>query len=428
MSKYNFEKNNLLNEFYYTTKLPNGLNIVIYPKKGFDGLRISASVKFGKCHSEVWINDSKELFRIPAGTAHFLEHMIFYDDLGNSYMKKISYMNAKTNGYTCFDHTVYSVETCEKEFSEILKCFLDMIFNFGFTEQNLQSERTVIQQEKSEDNDSMSEVMYASFENAYESDGVKDCFGNVYEVSKDILVKCYNLFYHPQNMFITAIGDFDIEKFMSILEEFFDNKVFPEFKSIQFIQPKTPINMKTRNIIDDTKLNIQACIILRMPTSKLYEKCKNKIHIQLVIEFLCSYLFDELGGVVRSSFSNSNLIFYNNFEMNDNFAYLAIAFECENWNYTKILSKILETIKKVAKNGISDKDFFSIKKGIYACALSDFDSYYDLSETIIESYYYGFTFEEYLKELISFSVEDFASTLDEILKNGKILQTVVSSE
>ena len=52
---------------------------------------------------------------------------------------------------------------------------------------------------------------------------------SINSISKEILYKCYNTFYHPKNMFLCISGDVDVDKTFELIENNQSKKEFMPF-------------------------------------------------------------------------------------------------------------------------------------------------------------------------------------------------------
>ena len=70
-------ENSKIKEKMYIEKLPNGLTIIIIPKKKIAKKYITWGINFGAIDNKFTLGDSNEVITIPDGVAHYLEHKMF---------------------------------------------------------------------------------------------------------------------------------------------------------------------------------------------------------------------------------------------------------------------------------------------------------------------------------------------------------------
>lgn len=66
-----------LKETLYYEKLPNGLDVYVLPKQGFNKTFATFTTKYGSIDNTFVPLGKEEMIRVPDGIAHFLEHKLF---------------------------------------------------------------------------------------------------------------------------------------------------------------------------------------------------------------------------------------------------------------------------------------------------------------------------------------------------------------
>lgn len=66
-----------LKETLYYEKLPNGLDVYVLPKQGFNKTFATFTTKYGSVDNTFVPLGKEEMIRVPDGIAHFLEHKLF---------------------------------------------------------------------------------------------------------------------------------------------------------------------------------------------------------------------------------------------------------------------------------------------------------------------------------------------------------------
>ena len=206
----NFEEN------LYIEKLDNGLEIYTVPIKNKKQFTVMLVVKYGG-RDISFKKDNKE-YKTPTGIAHFLEHKMFErnDDPFSFYQKFGSDVNAATSDeYTCY----YFVGN--KGFDESLKYLLNWIQDFNITEEQVIKERGIILEEASMYKDNPNRVIYNEVrKNIYINDMKKNKVigtdDDIISITKKDLDLCYSTFYVPNNMYLIATGNIDVDKVINI--------------------------------------------------------------------------------------------------------------------------------------------------------------------------------------------------------------------
>jgi predicted Zn-dependent peptidase len=122
----------------------NGLKLYFMPKKGFSKSFAQISVKYGSNDYKFSVNGD-EFKEYPLGIAHFLEHKLFEQKHGNIF-DKFTMLGSSPNAYTNYSETCYYFNATT-DFYENLKLLLDFVYNPYFTEENVEKEKGIIEQE-----------------------------------------------------------------------------------------------------------------------------------------------------------------------------------------------------------------------------------------------------------------------------------------
>src|SRR6056297_2468338 len=107
----------LLDEHLYHKTLRNGLRVYLHPKKDFIDYHVSLQVGMGGESIDYFLGD--ESYSLPAGTAHFLEHVYFENNNINISDVFASY-NADINASTSRDLTQYYF-SAQDQFEDVLR-------------------------------------------------------------------------------------------------------------------------------------------------------------------------------------------------------------------------------------------------------------------------------------------------------------------
>jgi predicted Zn-dependent peptidase len=235
MEKINFEQ---LQEELYHEKMPNGLNVYILPKKGFNKTFATFTTKYGSVDNTFVPLGKDEYVKVPDGIAHFLEHKLFEKEDGDVF-QQFSRQGASANAFTSFTRTAYlfsSTSDVEKN----LETLVDFVQDPYFSEKTVEKEKGIIGQEITmyEDNPDW-RLYFGLIQNLYQNHPVKiDIAGTVESIShitKDWLYECYNTFYHPSNMLLFIVGPVDADAFMNQVRE---NQAKKEYKDMPDIKRK----------------------------------------------------------------------------------------------------------------------------------------------------------------------------------------------
>ena len=211
--------NNFFGDAVYEFDHESGMHVQLIIKKGFRRKYAAIAVDFGSIDAEFLYN-GEHVF-VPDGTAHFLEHKMFEKPDGDIFNKYAAF-GAQSNAFTTYSRTSYHFD-CTDNFEQNIDILFELVFKPYFTRENVEKEKGIIIQEI---NMSLDDPYYISYMEMFKllykvSPAQKDIAGteeSVMSITPEILYKCYNAFYRPDNMCLTVVGDIDVETVKSALQ------------------------------------------------------------------------------------------------------------------------------------------------------------------------------------------------------------------
>ena len=366
----------------YSEVLENGLRVFVVPKCDVNNIYATFSTDYGSIQNEFEVNG--EMIKVPDGVAHFLEHKVFEQKDGidpfTFYSKTGSDCNANTSNYK----TTYLFVGQEK-LEENLNYLLDFVGEPYFTDENVEKEKGIIEQEikmyqDDQEISSVEKITYNAFVNHPIKIPIIGTIDSINSITKDDLYNCYNTFYNPKNMFVVVTGNVKPEEVINIIKENQKKKTFKEITKIKLKEydepdhvslkeeilyhnvtiPKLLIGYKfnIENIdIDERTLNNFVAIFSDLKfgsTSEFTERMKQEGIITKDIEF-CTIKTDK---------------------------HLLLILIGETEEQEKLLKFIDEEFKKI---NISEKEFNRKKKTAISSCIYMTDSIYSLNSFIMNS-------------------------------------------
>lgn len=233
MEKVVFDQ--LKEELFHET-MPNGLNVYILPKQGFNKTYATFTTKYGSIDNRFVPLNGEEPIHVPDGIAHFLEHKLFekeHEDVFQQFSKQ----GASANAFTSFTRTAYLFSSTSNV-EQNLETLIDFVQAPYFTEKTVEKEKGIIGQEITMYDDNPDWRLYFGvIQNMYKKHPVSiDIAGTIESISKitkDLLYTCYETFYHPSNMLLFVVGPIDPEQIMNQIR---DNQTKKEFENQAPIQ------------------------------------------------------------------------------------------------------------------------------------------------------------------------------------------------
>jgi predicted Zn-dependent peptidase len=205
-----------LQETVYLAEAGNGLQIALIPTPGFHTTSAHFGLRFGGNDLRFKMPDGEE-HQVPTGSAHYLEHKLF-EGREEKVFDRFNRLGANFNGGTSFCTTTYYFSTAN-HFDECLEVLLDFVQDPLITEERVDKERGIIEQEVRMYQDSpgyhgtflLHEAMYQSHSVRVGPGGTLE---DVARINATDLQRCYDGFYVPQAMRLVVAGDFDVDEML----------------------------------------------------------------------------------------------------------------------------------------------------------------------------------------------------------------------
>ena len=241
MKKSKLEKLDL--EIFEET-LDNGLRIFVVPKDNVNGIYATFSTKFGSIYDEFVPNNGEKMIKVPLGVAHFLEHKMFEQKDDKDPFTFYSERGCDANANTSNFKTTYLFSGANS-FSDNINFLLDYVQSPYFTDENVEKEKGIIEQEiKMYDDEPFFKlydgIVYNSFVNHPIKYPIAGTIKDVYSITKEDLYNCYNTFYHPSNMFLVITGNVEPKEAINIIKINQESKKFDKCKPIKIKEYDEP--------------------------------------------------------------------------------------------------------------------------------------------------------------------------------------------
>ena len=240
--------NDTLQETVYRRIHSSGLPVYFSEKPGFQKRYACCATHYGSIDSK-FARGGKPAIEVPDGVAHFLEHKLFEGENGNA-MEEFSKRGASSNAYTSFNTTNY-LFSCADGFFDHLERLIRFVQEPYFTHDNVEKEKGIIGQEIKMYEDSAGWRAYFNLlESLYVNHPVrKDIAGTVDSIAgitPELLMTCYETFYHPENMILFGIGDEDREEYFALVDRVLSERTWEPLGKIDRVFPDEPSAVATR--------------------------------------------------------------------------------------------------------------------------------------------------------------------------------------
>lgn len=420
--------NEILKEEIYYEKLENGLDVYFMPKHGFTKKYAVLATNYGSNELEFVPIGETEKVRVNEGIAHFLEHKMFEQPHGGNAFDKFSAYGASANAFTNFTITAY-LFTATENFYDSLEHLVDYVQTPYFTDENVEKEKGIIEQEiKMYNDDPDWNVYFNCLKALYVNYPVRvDIAGTVesiYKITKEELYKCYNTFYNPGNMALFVVGDLDYDKVIETVKKVNHNDVEKLNNEIQKFYPEEPDTVNQKEIVAEFPVS--------MPIFNIAFKDNNigingneLLRKEIVTEILIDMIFKR-GSKLYEDMYMSGLI-------NDNFGggfssqidYGFTILGGESKDPREVQKVILKYIEKYKDEGLSKEEFERTKKKKIGNFLKYFDSVNFIANNFISYKFKDINLLDYLDVIKDVTFEEVVDRLHNHLKEEYCIISIV---
>jgi len=424
MKKSSLEKLDL--ELYEET-LDNGLKVYVVSKENVNGIYATFSTKFGSIETEFIPNGSKKMIKVPFGVAHFLEHKMFEQkdekDPFTFYSERGCDANANTSNYK----TTYLFSGANS-FADNINYLLDYVQEPYFTDENVEKEKGIIEQEiKMYDDDPFYKMYDGIIYNSFIKHPIKypiaGTVDDVNSTTKEDLYNCYNTFYHPANMFLVITGNVDPKETIELVKKNQEKKKFDKFNEIKLKEYDEPNKVEKK--LEVTTMDIEI--------SKLgigYKIDCSKIDRPIAdIKTYLSLLFDlKLGStsIINENLKNLNLITHDiDYTILNTDKHILVIIMVETNEIDKVQKSIEEELKDL---NIVEEELERKKKVRKSGCIYRSDSVYAINNKIMSNImnYDKVILDDY-KKIDSLNIKDMKKIIKSINLDNKTVYIINKS-
>ena len=397
-----------LGETCYEQKLPNGLMIRVIPKPGFARKYAFFAANYGSVHTAFQLDG--ESFDSPEGVAHYLEHKTFDMAQGNA-MQIFAQRGASPNAFTSYSMTAYYFD-CTEQFEENLRLLLEFVSIPYYTEESVEKERGIIEQEIRMYEDSAESRVYESlFACLYDHHPIRVPIAGTVESIQGITAKtlndCHRAFYDPSNMMLCVVGDVDPECVLRTARELLPDcpGSVPE-KS--YGAPESLIPAKSR---------CEACMEISMPTFAVGFKCSpaasgiESMRQEFIGDLASEVLMGESSELYQRLYEDGliDADFSCGYESVPQAAMLTAGGDSRDPE--AVCRAILEQAQKLQQAGVDEALFERLKKSSLGRRLRDLDSFESICYRQCAYYFEGCDYFAFPEIYESIQVSDVLAFL-----------------
>ncbi len=412
-----------LDERLYRQVLPNGLTVLVAPRKGFSRKIAYFMTDYGAIHTHFTF--AGEAYAAPAGIAHFLEHKLFDMPDGRDVSAEFASYGANTNAFTGYDMTAYYF-SCTENFDQCLRLLVEFVSTPYFTEESVQKELGIIDQEIGMNEDAPDSCVYenlmrASFSGHPIRVPILGTRESIRQITPEMLHLCHRAFYAPGNMLLCVVGDVDPEAVCAIAQEVLGTH-------------RSEVGVKRRDWTESdscAEALVEDRMEVAMPMFSLLFKCpavpggEAGFHRETVADLACELLFGESSqlymelyeqGIIDSSFGGG-------FEVIDGCSMLMLSGDSDDPEAVR--EAVIAQAEKLVQQGISEEDFLRTRRGTHGSRIKALDSFDSTCFRLCAYHFTGFDYFDFPRIHEEVTPEEVRSFLSEVVRRENSSLSVI---
>lgn len=332
---------------------------------------------------------------------------------------------ANTNAFTSYDMTAYYF-SCTDHFPECLRLLLEFVSTPCFTQESVEKERGIIDQEIGMNLDSPDSVVFDELMKAmYSSHPIRvPILGTgetIRQITPQVLNQCHRAFYTPQNMMLCVVGDVDPEEVAAIARQMLGME-------------KREAGRKLRPWQEDMgclRQETSRAMEVAMPMFQMAFKCEpvgrgdEAIRQEMVADLAAEALFGESSelylklyeeGLIDSSFGGG-------FETIDGCAMLMCGGDSEDPRAVR--EAVLAQGARLAEEGLSERRFQRMKRSALGRRIRDLDSFDGTCFRVCAYHFSGFDYFRFPEVYRNIQKEEVQSFLRRVVQAERCALSIV---
>lgn len=417
-----------IDEYVYTETMDNGLEVHLIQKAGYNKKFVTYTAKYGSMDNRFEVNG--EEYSVPDGIAHFLEHKMFEKEDGDVF-DSFAKGGANANAFTSYDRTSYLFSTTD-DFYKNLKLLMDMVEKPYFTEETVEREIGIINEEIKMYQDNPGYRLYFDTIGQMYSDlpvkiDIAGTEASISEITKDHLYLCHDVFYHPSNMVMIMAGDFDVDETFAFIRGHQEKRGEVTPLDVKRLLPEEARDVTKRK--HDLYMDVEETKVMLGFKNDKIESAAERLTRDIAMMFGLDMIFGEQSeyyyqlledGIIDDSF---------NFAHNEekDFAHVLMTTQTDDpERFTASILNIIEDIKN--KDFFTDEKLFNQKREVLGDYLSSLNSPEYIANQYTKYLLDGYDLYQLPDLIDAVTVEDIKKYIFDSLDRDYLVECVLHPE
>ncbi|GEN44980.1 EF-P 5-aminopentanol modification-associated protein YfmH [Alkalibacillus haloalkaliphilus] len=419
-----------INESIYHDRLENGLDVFLYPKDELEKTFAIFSTKYGSIDQKFIPLNGQEMVTVPDGIAHFLEHKMFEKEDGDVF-QHFSERGASANAFTSFTQTAYLFSSTS-DVKENVETLLDFVQDPYFTEESVEKEKGIIEQEiRMYDDKADWRLFFGTLGAMFEKHPVHiDIAGTVESINKithEDLYTCYETFYHPSNMQLFIIGNFDLNEIETLVRDNQNNKSFEDQKEIERDYGDEPVQVHKQEEVIKMPISTPKCMVAIKEKPEALQQ-DLLLENDLVRDIVLDLYFSKSGRYFEELYQEGLTIdtLRLEFVLEESFGFTAVG--ANTMEPEKFSKRVKEMFLQIKDEEIDEKEFDRAKKKKYGELIREFNDIEGTANNFMQYNQMGLDFRDIFETLENLTLDRFKDNLSKWVSEEQIAICMVVPE
>ena len=338
-------------ERYQITELENGVQVV---SEKIDGVR---SVSLG-----IWVRVGSRYENLENnGITHFIEHMLFKGTQKRSakmIAEEVDGMGGQINAFTAKEYTCYYIRVLDENLAQGMDILADMLLKSRFAQEDIDKERSVIEEEIKMYADAPDELANDLFNALVWSNHplgrpILGTYESLEKIDREALLRYMQEMYTGSNIVIAAAGSIEHEELVGLAKKYFAN--LPK-GAVNIYQPVESFQ-KAKSLVNKDTEQVQICL----GVEGIANDDSDEAYVMSVLNaYLGGSMSSRLVQKVREEMAMAYSIYTYHSSYSDN-GLLGVAVATREENAYTVIKTILAEMKDVAQNGIGQDELKRIR-------------------------------------------------------------------
>ncbi|MEJ8776868.1 EF-P 5-aminopentanol modification-associated protein YfmH [Pseudogracilibacillus sp. ICA-222130] len=419
-----------IDETLYETTLPNGLKVMLIPKTESEKTFGIFMTNYGSIDRTFTPLGKNEMTTVPDGIAHFLEHKLFEKEDRDVFTDFLS-EGASPNAYTSFTKTAY-LFSATSNIERNVEILLDFVQSPYFSEESVEKEKGIIEQEIKMYDDQVDFKLYMqTLQNMYETHPVRiDIAGTVesiQHITKNDLYTCYETFYHPSNMVLCIVGNFQVEHLMDTIQKNQATKTFATptpIKRAEITEKETVYKAEQVMSMDVSMPKVMIGMKHNPDFVNETERMKHELMEQWVLDYFFSSSGDFYEILYKDELIDESFDYQSTVEEAFNFT----LFSSNTENPTLFHKRLTSLLYQIKSYPFTEENLDKMKRKWMGEYIIEMDSLEYIANEYCHYYFEGIDFFTMQQIAHNITLADLRSFIENWVQEDKLTVTMIEKE